>query len=110
VRIRTLDGFCRERRIPRIDFLKMDAEGHELFILRGAKSMLRGGQISALSFEFGAANVDSRTWFKDFWDLLTPLYYRFWRIMPGGRLLPIPAYRMSLDGAGKANYVAALMR
>ena len=35
VQVRTLDDVCHERRITRCDFLKIDTEGHDLFVLRG---------------------------------------------------------------------------
>jgi hypothetical protein len=51
--------------------MKMDIEGHELFALRGAKRALARGVIRPLSFEFGTGNINSRTFFRDYWDLLT---------------------------------------
>jgi FkbM family methyltransferase len=36
----TLDGYARERRVSRIDFLKCDVEGAELAVLRGAAGLL----------------------------------------------------------------------
>jgi len=40
VALTTLDAYLAERKIKRIDFIKMDAEGAELSILRGARSLL----------------------------------------------------------------------
>jgi len=40
VALTTLDAYLAERKIERIDFIKMDAEGAELSILRGARSLL----------------------------------------------------------------------
>jgi len=36
----TLDGFCAERGITRVDFIRMDIEGAELMALRGAAEIL----------------------------------------------------------------------
>lgn len=110
VSITTLEAFCGEREIGRIDLLKMDAEGHELFILRGAGPMLEEGRLPCIFFEYGEAHLDSGTRLKDFWDLLVPLGYDMWRIVPGGRLLRVSEYRPTLEGAGRANYVAQLSR
>jgi len=38
VEVTTLDRFCGDCQIPQIDLLKLDAEGHELHILEGARS------------------------------------------------------------------------
>lgn len=37
----TLDDFCREHAVLRVNFIKVDVEGMELEVLRGAKSILR---------------------------------------------------------------------
>lgn len=47
----TLDAFCAERKIPRIDLLKLDTQGYELNVLEGAQSMLASGSIKAIFTE-----------------------------------------------------------
>ena len=37
--------------------------------LKGAANSLASGMIKALAFEFGSGNLNSRTFFRDFWDL-----------------------------------------
>ena len=70
VPVTTLDDFCAEQGISRIDFLKLDLEGHEVAALDGAKSLLRSGAIEAIQFEFGGANIDAGTYLRDFLDRL----------------------------------------
>ncbi|ACL59180.1 FkbM family methyltransferase [Methylobacterium nodulans] len=41
VPFRSLDGLMAEGTLPRVDFIKMDIEGHELSALRGAERMIR---------------------------------------------------------------------
>jgi FkbM family methyltransferase len=105
---RTLDDVMREREIAAIDLLKMDVEGGELEILRGATAALHGRRIRALTFEFGGCNVDSRTYFKDYWSLLSPLGYSLFRVIPGGRLLAIATYSERDEFFITTNYVAVL--
>jgi FkbM family methyltransferase len=91
----------------RIDFLKLDLEGHDLDALRGAGHLLETGRIGALSFEFGSANLNSRTYFLDFWELLVPLGFRVSRIGPGGFLWPVDCYCEALEYfRGATNYLA----
>jgi FkbM family methyltransferase len=102
----TLDAFCGQRGIERIDFLKMDIEGHELEALRGAERLLRERRIEALSFEFGGCNIDSRTYFQDFWYLLTGVGFRLGRVLPGGRVARITSYAESLEAFATTTYLA----
>jgi FkbM family methyltransferase len=104
VEVRTLDGFCEERGIEAIDFLKMDVEGHELSVLRGAQRMLGRGAISMIQFEFGPANIYSRTYLFDFWELLAA-QYDFFRIVPSG-IVPIRSYGEHLEVFLTTNYLA----
>jgi FkbM family methyltransferase len=102
-----LDDFIDERKIDRVDFLKLDIEGHELDALEGARKSLENGCIQALSFEFGSGNINSRTFFRDFYDLLNPLRYKLYRIVPSSRLLPIKAYYEDCEYfRGVSNYIA----
>ena len=111
VEVVALDDFIETRGIPFVDFLKMDIEGHELFALRGARRALESGKIGALSFEFGTANVNSRTFFRDFWQLLTTAGFQIWRITPGGRELRVEEYYEDYEYfRSVSNYVAARPR
>ena len=70
IKVSSLDTFLENSGIDKIDLLKLDVEGHELSILNGAKKILNSGRIANIQFEFGGCNIDSRTYFRDFWDLL----------------------------------------
>ena len=83
VRLCRLDDFCRENAIEKIHLLKVDVEGNELFVFKGAGDVIASGKAEILQFEFGGTNIDSRTYFRDFWELLTPKY-RLYRILKDG--------------------------
>ena len=104
VRVQTLDRFCEEQNVERIDFLKLDVEGHELAVLRGARRMLSEGRVSMIQFEFGPANIYSRTYFYDFWTLLSGAY-DIHRIVPKG-LAPIAYYGEHREIFLTTNYLA----
>jgi FkbM family methyltransferase len=48
----TVDDFCLEHRIDSIDVLKIDTEGSELAVLKGAERMLASGRCSYIYAEF----------------------------------------------------------
>lgn len=41
MRVLTVDRFIQENRLPRVDMVKMDTEGYELPILKGAAETIR---------------------------------------------------------------------
>ena len=52
VPVTTIDGFCAEHGIDRIDILKIDTEGADIKVLKGATGMLGKGAIGMVLFEF----------------------------------------------------------
>ncbi|WP_342071495.1 FkbM family methyltransferase [Yoonia algicola] len=80
----TLDQFVSENSITEISLLKIDTEGNELEVLKGAKDTLAKGMIKAIHFEFNEMNVISRTFFKDFEKILNG--YKFFRLLPNEML------------------------
>lgn len=104
----TVDEVIEFYGLEKVDFMKMDIEGHELFALKGAEKSLEKGKIKAFSFEFGIGNINSRTYFLDFWELLNP-HYRIYRILPSSRLMEIREYYEDCEYfRGATNYVAVL--
>jgi FkbM family methyltransferase len=108
VEVISLDQFIAERGITFVDFIKFDIEGHEWEALTGLKDSITNRKINAFAFEFGSANLNSRTCFRDFWNLLSPNYSIF-IVTPSGKLDPIPAYYEDLEYyRGATNFVARL--
>lgn len=66
--ITTIKKFCIENEIDRIDFLKIDTEGFELEVMKGAQEMLQ--QIPFIQFEMNYHFIYTRTFLKDFYDIL----------------------------------------
>jgi FkbM family methyltransferase len=104
VDLRRLDDICREAGVSRIDLLKLDVEGNERNVLVGAGALLDEGVIDVIQFEFGGCNVDSRTFLRDFFDLLTPRY-QIHRIIQNG-LVSLDGYREEDEIFITVNYVA----
>ncbi|MDB5144153.1 MAG: methyltransferase FkbM family [Mucilaginibacter sp.] len=104
IEIRTIDEFCLENQIKHIHFLKLDAEGHEMNILKGTPGLLRSGAIDFIQFEFGGCNIDSKTFFQDFYYLLRDNYYLY-RIVQDG-LYKIEHYKEMYESFITTNYIA----
>ncbi len=93
VNLTTLDQFTAEQQIARIQLLKIDTEGNELAVLRGAQRLINEHRIDAIQFEFDQMHIFSRTLMHDFYTLLAG--YRFYRLLPSG-MLPLEPYRALL--------------
>lgn len=84
VPVETLDEVATREGVSRIDFLKIDTEGHELAVLAGAARLLRERRIRFIQFEFNALHVFSRVFFRDFRQALGD--YELYRLLPKGLL------------------------
>ncbi len=77
VAITTLDDFCKERTIPRIDFLKIDCQGYDLRILQGARKHLTEHRISFIVVEMLFAPLyTGQANFHEIYGFLTGFGYR----------------------------------
>jgi FkbM family methyltransferase len=104
----TIDDFIAQNSIEAVDYAKIDVEGHELSVIKGARRSIQQGTIKAFSFEFGQADIASRTFFADLWEYLTDLNLRIYRLAHDGFAIHIPRYSYDLENfGGVANYVAS---
>jgi FkbM family methyltransferase len=85
VSIVTIDDYCRLHRIEYIHFLKIDVEGYELAVLKGAQGMIADRKIEAIQFEFNEMNLAGRTFLCDFMNLFGNAF-DVCRILPHGRI------------------------
>jgi FkbM family methyltransferase len=106
VTIGTIDDYCLDNGVNHIHLLKIDIEGHELDALVGAKRMFETKSIDMVSFEFGGTNIDTRTFFRDFWYFFTAAEMRIFRITPSGYLSPIDSYKEIHEQFAPTNFIA----
>jgi len=90
VEVTTIDAFMESERVTHLRLVKIDAEGHELAILRGAKRAIASGKVDVVQFEFNEMNVISRVFFRDFYEVLPG--FTFYRMVTDG-LVHIGRYR-----------------
>ena len=89
IEIDTLDEQCRTLGVDYIDLLKIDTEGHELEVLKGATSLIAEQRIGIIQFEFNEMNTVSRVFLRDFYTMMSG--YDFFRL-DSSRLIPLGNY------------------
>jgi FkbM family methyltransferase len=106
VEVDSIDHYCAENNIRSIDLLKLDIEGHEFDALQGAASMFERSAIHIVTFEFGGGNIDTRTYFQDFWYFFRQFKMKILRITPAGYLYRIESYNEIDEQFRTTNFVA----
>jgi FkbM family methyltransferase len=85
VPVRTLDSVLQDLDVDlRSIFLKIDTEGHEAGVLRGARSTLLTANKVAVLFEYSFAWIESGQSIEDIFQFLDQLGFDFYRVLPTG--------------------------
>ena len=105
VAVTTLDAYAQRAGLSRIDLLKIDAEGHDLAVLKGASCLLRDGRIAVIQFEYNECWIPPRNFLYDAFCLLEPLGYRLGKLTPLGVEF-YPSWNSELETFSGAMYVA----
>lgn len=101
----TLDHICARDGIERIDFLKVDVEGFEAAVFRGAARLLREQRIGRICFEISQAPLaGAGSSAREVFGVLESHGYSIYQYEPQGRRFDGPIRDST---AGWANYYAA---
>lgn len=102
VKVKTLDDVLAERGITQVDFIKLDAEGGELAVLKGARKLLQTAPRPAILAE--VENIRTRPWgyaAREIMQLLAEWNYRWFALSDAGTPYPASADTDACD----ANYL-----
>lgn len=110
VKIRSIDAYCSEKAINHVHLLKLDIEGHELDALAGARGLFKSNSIDVVTFEFGGCNIDTRTFFQDYWYFFLDAGMTLYRITPTGYLFHIASYKECDEQFRTTNFIAVSNR
>jgi len=85
-----------------IDLFKIDVEGHEMDVLNGIGDGI--SKIRLIQFEFGGCNIDTRSFFQDFWYFFNDHNFKIFRISPLG-LIEINQYKEIYEHFTTTNFL-----
>src|SRR6202042_3792854 len=105
IRVTTLDSYAAESRVPWFALVKIDTEGHDLAVLRGARGLLAGHRIAVVQFEYNHRWVFARAFLRDAFDLLGGFGYQVGKLTPVGVEF-YPGWDPDLETFVEGNYVA----
>ncbi len=83
----TIDTFCSDNNIQKIDYLKADIEGAEVPMLHGATEMLEKQAIDIIQLEYNQTWIRAHCCLKDIFDICKKYNYKLYRIMPNSLMI-----------------------
>jgi FkbM family methyltransferase len=103
-RVRAADDYCAEHGIDRVALLKIDTEGMEGAVLAGCERLLAEQRIDAIQFEYGRANIVTRTLLGDLYAVLEASGFVVGKVFPNA--VQFRAYDLLDEDFRGANFVA----
>ncbi len=104
VTLQSASEYIKEQSINKINFIKIDIEGHELEALRGFGNFLKPENIDLVQFEYGGANLDSHTSLLELFNFFGESGFVLCKIMRNH--LEIKTYHPSFENFIYQNWVA----
>jgi FkbM family methyltransferase len=105
VRLDTIDNYCIKNKISRINYLKIDVEGHELAVLKGACKLIEASKIHNIQFEYYQTYLSAGLFLRSIFEFFSVYKCNIYKIHPNG-LLPIDKYSADLENFYYSNYLA----
>jgi len=107
VAVTTLDDFLGQRQVRQIAFAKIDVEGSDALVLKGARRTLAAGQIELLQFEYNWRWLLNSMSLRSVFDMVDGMPYRVGKLA-GRKLLLFERWHFEMDRFFESNYVLVL--
>ena len=107
VELLTLDEFADKNDLSHISLLKIDAEGHDPDVIRGAENLISTQKIGIIQFEYNWRWIFSNQFLKNVFTDLSKHGYHIGKVTPKG-IQFFPEYHIDLETFVEGNYIACL--
>jgi len=104
VKIITLDQFLRQFGIKDISMVKIDTEGFDLLVMKGAEKFLQNGRIEIIQFEYNWRWLLNHASLRDVFDFISNKPYRLGKLV-GETIEFYDEWNFELDRYFENNYV-----
>jgi FkbM family methyltransferase len=101
----TLDSYAEQSGVARFALVKIDTEGHDLAVLRGARTLFAERRIAVAQFEYNHPWILGRFFLRDAFEFLLALGYRVGKVTPRGVEF-YPGWDADLETFVEGNYLA----
>lgn len=103
----TINDYTINNNIRNINYLKIDVEGHELRVIKGASDLINKKKINCIQFEYNSNWKVSGSKLGEVFEYLTAFGYEFYRLTIWGKI-PINKCKPALENYKHSNYIALL--
>jgi len=104
VKVTTLDDFLQQLGDGPVSMVKIDTEGFDLNVLRGAEKMLGDGRIEIVQFEYNWRWLINHACLRDVFELIIDKPYQFGKLV-GNSIEFYDRWHFELDRFFENNYV-----
>ena len=105
VQLTTLDYFVEKNNISHISLLKIDAEGHDPDVIKGAERLIANQNIGVIQFEYNWRWIFSNNFLRNVFMSLSENGYHLGKVTPKG-IQFFPRYNVEIETFVEANYIA----
>lgn len=105
VQVITLEAYAERENLDSFTLVKVDTEGNDLAVLRGARNLFADQRISVAQFEYNHRWIYSRSFLLEAFEFLESFGYRLGKLTPNGVEF-YPGWDADLESFVESNYVA----
>jgi len=104
VKLTTIDAFLADQAIGYVTMLKIDTEGFDFDVLRGARKTIAEGRIDIVQFEYNWRWLQNHASLFDVFNLVVGTDYRVGKLVKGGIII-YERWHFEIDRYFEANYL-----
>lgn len=107
IKLIRLDDYIEKNKISRVDFLKIDVEGHETKVIEGVENVLEKKIIKCIQFEYNNNWKAAGFTLENAFNILTSKGFKIFRLTMWGKI-HIKRFKQEMEDFIHSNYISLL--